>query len=87
MEDLGNVAGSNLELTIPVTAAGLCAVLVKCTYVLDVLLCVIVVLGSTTLLVGCTSYSCVLLSVSYKKKKNNTTKAGTYSSWIKIEVE
>ena len=71
MEDLGNVAGSNLELwnpelTDPVTAAGLCAVLVKGTYVLDVLLCVIV-LGSTTLLVGCTSYPCVILSVSYKK--------------------
>ena len=74
MEDLGNVAGSNLELwnpelTEPLTAAGLCAVLVKGTYVLDVLLCVIVLLGSTTLLVGCTSYSCVLLSVSYKKKR------------------
>ncbi len=72
MEDFRYVAGSNLELWNPVltelsTAAGLCDVLVKSTFVLFVLLCVIV-LGSTTLLVGCTSYLGVLLSVSYKKK-------------------
>ncbi len=68
MEDFKDVAGSNLEfwypeLTEQLTASVLCVVLFKGTYVLDVLICVIV-LGSTASLVSFTSDFCVLRQYS-----------------------